>query len=532
MGQDFNSSHGEFIEPSRLLTGLSFMAFNRGTIYTSLPEEEKRRLPSSHALDLMPAELVREFRAFVFEAIENLPVKIAALSPENQSLRQFARTRLGEKIEWFKAENEDIEWVLQNIPKNIKADIDALTRIDGGTNGSITKIVDRVLKGALEEKASDIHIEPLRTITAIRYRVDGILHTVSELPREMHPSLVARLKILANLKIDEYRRPQDGRIEPEDMPHVSFRISTIPTLYGEKAALRLLNDSHKNFSAEKLGFSKENEETLLRNVEKPFGMIVTSGPTGSGKTTTLYALLSLLRKEGINVSTLEDPVEYSVAGVNQIQVNPRFDFTFASGLRSLLRQDPDVIMVGEIRDSETAVMASNAALTGHLVLTTIHTNDAPSVFSRFLEMKVEDFVAASIINLVIAQRLVRKICDSCSVNKKLDLSVIKKIEERGDVIKTLEKTGRNMGVLGKTKFKIGRGCDLCFKTGYNSRIGIFELLELNKEIHDLALEHASAGKIREAAEKHGFKDMLEDGIEKIFAGLTTFEEVMRVTKSS
>src|SRR3989344_55800 len=314
------------------------------------------------------------------------------------------------------------------------------------------------------------------------------------------------------------------------MPDTSIRISTAPTLYGEKAALRIMDDSHKNLTLANLGFSQAHEELLRRNAEKPFGMIVTSGPTGSGKTTTLYGLLNLLKKDDINISTLEDPVEFAVNGVNQIQVNPRFDLTFASGLRSLLRQDPDVIMVGEIRDSETVVMAANAALTGHLVLTTIHTNDAPSVFTRFLEMKVEDFVVSSIVNLVIAQRLLRKVCDGCGKEGKISPAVLKKIEERKDVVFELESRGINSNSLKTKKLRSGKGCDFCLGTGYRDRIGIFELLEPNQKMCDLVLEHASADKIRDAARESGFRDIIADGIGKILEGKTTFEEVLRTTR--
>jgi len=270
---------------------------------------------------------------------------------------------------------------------------------------------------ALERKASDIHIEPTRGTTIVRLRIDGRLHEIFRLSETLHTTAIARLKVLANLKIDESRLPQDGRIE-QDNTGVSFRVSIVPTLYGEKAVLRLLTDSNKDLDMDVLGFSKKQQEIIMRNIDKPYGMIVASGPTGSGKTTTLYALVSKLMKADLNISTLEDPIEYALSGVNQIQVNTRIGLTFASGLRSLLRQDPDIIMIGEIRDIETMSMATNAALTGHLVFATMHTNDAPSALTRFLEMKVEDFVVASIVNLIVAQRLVRRICRNCKEKKR------------------------------------------------------------------------------------------------------------------
>lgn len=487
--------------------------------------------PAQDILDIMPPQLIEEFRAFIFD-MKPEGVNIAAVNPNDASLRNFARSRFGEKISWFQTSAEDIAEILKLVPRNIGADVESLAAVDGGTNGSTTKIIDRIIKGALEERASDIHVEPLRSSTVIRFRIDGVLHTVVTLPRDFHSALIARLKILANMKIDEYRRPQDGRIEPENLPQISLRVSTIPTLYGEKVAMRLLDDSHRDLLIAKLGFSPEHESIIRRNIEKPFGMIVSSGPTGSGKTTTLYALLNLLKRDGINISTLEDPVEYPLGGVNQIQIDPRFEFTFSSGLRALLRQDPDVIMVGEIRDSDTVIMASSAALTGHLVLTTIHTNDAPSVFTRFLEMKVEDFVAGSVVNLVIGQRLVRKVCDNCAVTKKLDKILVAKIKERRDVVRALEAAGKSANEISNMKVRTGRGCALCLKTGYSGRIGIYEVLELDKTIHDLVLAHSTPERIKEEAEKLGFRDMLQDGVQKIFNGITTFEEVLRTTKST
>lgn len=414
--------------------------------------------------------------------------------------------------------------------QNYKEQIEALTGSGHGTSDKIVEISDLIIKYALADKASDVHLEPLSNETIVRFRVDGVLHNVLNFPKLMHNALVSRFKIMSDMKIEEFRRPQDGRIEIDSANGISLRISTVPTLYGEKVAMRVLDDTSKNLSFSGLGFTKEQEEVLMRNIEKPFGMIVASGPTGSGKTTTLYALLDILRKKNINISTLEDPVEYSISGVNQIQINPRVDLTFVTGLRALLRQDPDVLMVGEIRDSETGVMATNAALTGHLVLTTLHTNDAASVFTRFLEMKIDDFVIGSVVNLVIAQRLVRKNCDQCTIKQTLDPVVLKKISERKDIKEVLKR--KDIIDLSKMEFAIGKGCDHCLNTGYSGRLGLCELLELDKDIHDLILEHAPAEKIKESAEKRGFKSIIEDGVEKVLLGKTTFDEVLRVTRNA
>lgn len=480
-------------------------------------------------LSLMPVELVEEFNAFTFGKSGNT-VKVAALDPELATLKSFTEKRFG-KVEWFSATTEDVEAVLKAKKGDGKSEILRLAENGANKNGNMVELVDKIISSAISKKASDVHIEPFRSSILVRLRIDGMLHSFLELPREVHAAFVARFKILSGLKLDEYRRPQDGRIDPEEFPEVSIRVSTIPTLHGEKIALRVLDDSLKNLSIEDLGFSAAHKEIIHRNMEKPFGMIVASGPTGSGKTTTLYSLLNLIQKEGINISTLEDPVEYALAGVNQIQVNPRVDLTFASGLKSLLRQDPDVIMVGEVRDSETMLMASGAALTGHLVLTTIHTNDAPSTLTRFLEMNVEDFVVAGTVNLVIAQRLIRKVCVQCGKPRKLDKTLIKKIKSRGDVIEALQKSGRDPDAVLAKAFTQGKGCDACIGTGYSGRCGIFELLELGKEVHDLVLEGASSDRIKEAASKNGFCDIVSDGLEKVFNGATTFEEVLRTTRN-
>ena len=423
-------------------------------------------------LGLMPVELIEEFGAFTFGKSGDA-VKIAAEDPMLPALRSFAEKRFG-KVEWFSASKDDVESVLADKKGDGRGEILRLAENGANKNGNMVEIVDKVISSAISKKASDVHIEPFRASTLVRFRMDGILHSFLELPREMHQAFVARFKILSGLKIDEYRRPQDGRIDPEEFPKVSVRVSTVPTLHGEKIALRILDESHKDLSIEDLGFSEAHKKIIRSNMEKPFGMIVASGPTGSGKTTTLYSLLNLIQKDGINISTLEDPVEYALTGVNQIQVNPRVDLTFASGLKSLLRQDPDVIMVGEVRDSETMVMASGAALTGHLVLTTIHTNDAASTLTRFLEMNVEDFVVASTVNLVIAQRLIRKVCHKCGRARKLDQKFIKKIESRSDIIDAIRKSGRDPETVFQQKFKQGSGCDVCMGTGYSGRCGIFD----------------------------------------------------------
>lgn len=499
--------------------------------HAEFPSNMRKLALNRELLSLLPGELIREFEAFIFDISDNV-FRIAAKNPNNPYLKKYIKDRLGNNFEIFIASDEDIKFVLGNIKRNYKEEIDLLAQSANENEENVTRIVDGIIEYALNEKTSDIHIEPLRGEIAVRFRIDGTLYEVLKLPHNILQTLVARIKIISGMRIDEYRRPQDGRIEPEDHPNISLRVSTMPTLFGEKIVMRIMDDTQKDISIEELGFTEAQKNIILQNIEKPYGMVISSGPTGSGKTTTIYALLREIKKDGLNISTLEDPIEYVLNGVNQIQINTHSGLTFPIGLRSLLRQDPDIIMVGEIRDSETANMASNAAMTGHVVFTTMHTNDAASAFTRLLEMKVDDFVVSSTINLVIAQRLVRKICPECMERRNLDESTIRKILARKDIVENLEK--RDMDIMQNLRgmeFLHGRGCKACFETGYSGRIGIFELLTPNKELHNLILNHRSAEAIRESVKKDGFTDMISDGIEKIFRGLTTFEEVLRTTKN-
>ena len=495
-----------------------------------MPKEAKEK---TEYLDAMPRDLIKELQAFVFDIKDDF-AKIAAANPADPSLKKYVEANFKD-AEIFQAGKQDIGDVLKKHPSDFEGEVKKiLEREENPTNGNLAEIVDMIINYAFTRRASDIHIEPRRNDIAVRFRVDGTLREVITLPKSMLQSLVARFKIMANLKIDEHRRPQDGRLEPEQFPETSLRISIVPTLFGEKIALRVLNDTSKSLSLEDLGFSEDERDILLENIKKPHGLIVTSGPTGSGKTTTLYSILQEMEKSDLNVSTLEDPIEYTLPGVNQIQINPRIELTFASGLRSLLRQDPDIMMVGEIRDSETAFMAANAAMTGHLVLTTIHTNDAASVFSRFMEMKVEDFVVASTVNLVIAQRLVRKVCGNCAAQKKLDPVVLDKIKERSDILEVIKNEHKlSFNQLKDAKFSRGKGCEACLDSGYDGRVGIFEFIVPNKKIRDLVLSsNASSDEVRVAAAELGFHTMLTDGVNKVFNKVTTFDEVMRTTKAT
>ncbi|MBX4205140.1 MAG: GspE/PulE family protein [Candidatus Doudnabacteria bacterium] len=393
----------------------------------------------------------------------------------------------------------------------------------------ISKIVDVVLRHAIEGRASDIHVEPTEDDLRVRYRIDGVLHSSLILPKSVHSAIVSRIKILSNLKIDEQRLPQDGRFHINlDGKPIDFRVSTFPTVIGEKVVLRILDKSTGAPTLDDLGFSGKRLEMVLEAIKKPHGMFLMTGPTGSGKSTTLYALLSMLNQPGVNIVTLEDPVEYFMDGVNQAQVRPEIGLTFASGLRSILRQDPNIIMVGEIRDKETAELAVNSALTGHLVFSTLHTNSAAGAIPRLMDMGIEPFLLTASLNLVAAQRLVRKICDKCISETKPTEGIAEIIRNEMATVKPEELEGIDLKTI---KVFVGRGCPVCGNTGYKGRIGIYEVININSKIQELINEHLPAAKIEEyAVKEEGMLLMRQDGILKALRGLTTVEEVVRATK--
>lgn len=390
------------------------------------------------------------------------------------------------------------------------------------------RIVTSLLRKAIRDKASDIHIEPTEKSVSVRFRKDGILQKSADLPKDIQAALVSRIKILSNLKIDEQRLPQDGRFSINfENRKIDFRISTLPTANGEKVVIRILDKLTGILTIEKLGFQGKTLESLHKILEKSHGMILVTGPTGSGKTTTLYALLDKLFSEGVNIVTLEDPIEYRMPGINQSQVNQEINYTFASGLRSIVRQDPDIIMIGEIRDAETAEMAVHAALTGHVVLSTLHTNDSAGAAPRLIDMGIEPFLITSSINAIIAQRLARKICESCRVEEPLLEA------EVNDVKKILEGIPKeHIGNVNPNSLKFfkGKGCKSCSETGYKGRIGLYELFTLTDSIKDLILQKQSSSAIEEEARKEGMITMLQDGVIKALQGVTTIEEVKRITQ--
>jgi type IV pilus assembly protein PilB len=393
----------------------------------------------------------------------------------------------------------------------------------------VSKIVSVVLRHAIEGRASDIHIEPVGKQSKVRYRIDGILHTTIVLPIYVHAALVSRIKVMANLKIDETRVPQDGRIRLTiHNKEIDFRVSTLPLMGQEKVVMRILDTPDKAPTFKDLGFFGLQAKVIEQNINKPHGLFLLTGPTGSGKSTTLYAALSYLNKEEVNIATLEDPVEYYIPGVNQSQIRPEVNFTFATGLRSLLRQDPDIIMVGEVRDNETAELAIHAGLTGHSVLTTLHTNDAIGTIPRLFDMHVEPFLLANTLNAVIAQRLVRRICPKCKAEEQIPADVLQKIKD--ELVKVPEAALYGGLDRNNMKFFRGLGCVNCSQTGYKGRLSIVEAINVTRGLQEVIAK----GFAREAAEaeliKQNFITMQTDGLIKAALGMTTVEEVMRVSK--
>lgn len=385
----------------------------------------------------------------------------------------------------------------------------------------IIKLVDAILSDAIRKNASDIHIEPYEQFYRVRFRIDGVLHEIMRPPTKLKNSLISRIKVMSNLDISERRLPQDGRIKitlPNKIT-MDFRVNCLPTLYGEKIVLRLLDKSNLQLDVAKLGFDPRQLEDFREGIHKPYGMVLVTGPTGSGKSTTLYSALSELNDCETNIFTAEDPVEYNLPGINQVQVNDEIGFSFASALRAFLRQDPDVVMVGEIRDLQTAEIAIKASLTGHLVLSTLHTNDAPSTIGRLLNMGVEPFLIATSLNLIVAQRLIRKLCPQCAESYKADDALIQSL-------------GINPSICPDLTFKRPTGCSNCGGTGYKGRIAIYEVMPIDEEMRKLIFQQASNAEIKELAANQGVATLRLSAINKLIEGVTSLEEVYRVTDSN
>lgn len=405
-----------------------------------------------------------------------------------------------------------LEEILEYIDKEETVEVEEEKLLELAEETPIIKLVNSIILQAVKSRASDIHVEPEEDNLRVRYRVDGVLHETAALPKKLQGAVISRIKVLSKIDIAESRKPQDGRIHLRlESRDLDIRVSTFATIYGENVVMRLLDKSSVLWGLKELGFSEEEFKVFYKLIHRPNGIMLVTGPTGSGKTTTLYAALSTINSVEKNIITLEDPVEYELSLIRQTQVNPKAGITFANGLRSILRQDPDIIMVGEIRDKETADIAIQASLTGHLVFSTLHTNDAPSALTRLIDMGIEPFLISSSVIGILAQRLVRTICNKCKEEYIPLKSVL------GD-----------LGVEGKQKFYRGKGCDKCKFTGFIGRVGIFELLIINEEIRKMVDAKKSADEVKHKAIELGMKTLMQDGLEKIQKGLTTPDEVLRV----
>lgn len=511
------------------------LAAARGLTYADLKTIE---IPKE-ILHLVPEDFAMRRHVVPFR-LENEVLLVAMEDPSDLEATEFVKKQTGHQVRPVYTDKKGIQHALRAYKGTLEEEFAQLveesvvkTSVAQTPIGelakdiSIVKAIDTLLEFAILENASDLHLEPLANEVIIRYRIDGVLHDALTLPLELHPALVARVKILANLKLDETRVPQDGQIQfkSEEGKTISLRVSILPTIQGEKVVLRLLEEVLQYFSLSSLGLYPDQTEIVQHSIAKPHGMVLVTGPTGSGKTTTLYTILGILNIAGVNISTVEDPVENRIRRVNQTQVNPQAGYTFANGLRSLLRQDPDIIMVGEIRDQETAKIAVNAAMTGHLVLSTLHTNDAPGAIPRMIDLGVEPFLLASTLELIIAQRLVRKICPFC---KTQDPQVKDWASELKRIVRNETELKYILELLPPRYFR-GQGCVKCRYSGYKGRTGLFEVMGIDDEMRNLVTSRTTASKIKNEALRKGMRTILVDGIKKVRDEITTIDEVLRVS---
>ncbi len=491
-------------------------------------------------LRLLPEELAHEKQTLVFGKTEDGRYAVAMGDPSDLETIEFLRQYLKSDVAVFLASDSDLsrgfklyskrssEDFRAIIEENIKQTLQA--KAEGcktdETDLPIVAIVDNILSYAMLSRASDVHLEVFEQDFLVRYRVDGLLREIARLPKEAHPAIIARIKVLAALKLDEHNKPQDGRFRSKiGESFIDARVSVLPTLYGEKVVMRILPATERPLSLEEIGMLEDTALIVKNNLKKSYGMILVTGPTGSGKTTTLYAMIGLLNKPEVNISTIEDPIEFGIPNVNQTQIRPEAGLDFADGLRALVRQDPNVIMVGEIRDRDTAEIAVHSALTGSLVLSTLHTNNAPTAIPRLLDIGVLSFLASAVLNLVMAQRLVRRICLECIVSYKPDAATVETVKSQLD----------SLGIDGNFKppklLYRGEGCQACGHSGYRGRIGIYEAMQISDAIQRLIVSpDFTLDALEKLARKEGMMTMFEDGLRKAERGMTTVEEVLRVIR--
>jgi len=502
-------------------------------------------------LELIPEESARYYKIVPLAKRDNL-LEVGMVSPEDlkaqEALKFLARqgkfsyqvflitlTSFNNLLKQYRTLKREVSRALEELETELREEKTGVRPMKAAEferlaeEAPIIKVVAVILRHAVEGGASDVHIEPTKEKSRIRFRVDGILYSSIFLPLSVHPAVVARIKILSNLKIDETRIPQDGRFSTRlDGKDIDFRVSTFPTSLGEKVAIRVLDPTEGLKSFEELGLERRNFEVVKAATKKPYGLILATGPTGSGKTTTLYTILNLLNKEGVNIVTLEDPIEYFIGGVNQSQIRPEIGYNFSQGLRQIVRQDPDIIMVGEIRDEETAALAINAALTGHIVLSTLHTNNAAGVIPRLIDMEVKPFLIPPALSIAIAQRLVAKLCPYCKkeVKPKKEIKdlILREVESLPQIIKNKVKISSPLMIYE------AQGCKKCNFRGFAGRIGVFEVLSMTDELSRIILKTPEEQKIIQEASRQGMITMKQDGILKVLDGITTIEEVLRVAE--
>ncbi|MBL1434249.1 type II/IV secretion system protein [Candidatus Wolfebacteria bacterium] len=515
-----NDSFVEFLFKEKIITmdllGQAF-AESFGIPYSDLNSNQ----PTREQVLEIPEGPAHTFRIVIFNKDEKRII-ISTDDPKNKELPGALKKLfpLLKTVITYSL-SEDIDASFTHYQKSLKT---RFSEIIKKGERIVPEILEEIINDALTHRASDIHFEPQESSEAIvRFRIDGVLHNAGRIPREYYENLINRIKVKSHLRIDEHFKAQDGSMSHTYKGKViDLRTSIAPTINGEKIVLRLLASYVRGLTLESLGLSNDNQRILEASSKKPFGMILITGPTGSGKTTTLYALLRILNRPEVNITTIEDPVEYKIAGVNQIQVNPETDLTFSRGLRSIIRQDPDIILVGEIRDNETAEIATNAALTGHLVLSTFHANDAATSIPRLLDMGIEPFLLASTLEIVIAQRLIRQICQECRYSVKVSSSELaKSFKEVSDYFPEKEI------ILYK-----GRGCESCGGTAFKGRTAIFEFIQITEDIKNLILKNPSTNQIWEIAKKQNSRRLFEDGIDKVKNGITTLDELLRVASPS
>lgn len=486
--------------------------------------------PDEHAVELIPPEVATKFQVVPIKR-EGRTLTVAMSNPDNIFAIDDIKFITGLDVKPVVATETAIKRAidrfyesadsLAEVMKDMQEDFEIVEELDEDTglaeaqseDAPVVKLVNSLIADAVNKGASDIHVEPFEKKLRVRYRIDGVLHEMMSPPYKMKGAITSRLKIMAELDIAEKRVPQDGRIKIRiGNKKIDLRVSTLPTIFGEKIVMRILDKSNLQIDLTKLGFQPEALEKLIRGIEMPYGMVLVTGPTGSGKTTTLYSALNRINLPEFNIMTAEDPVEYNIDGINQVNVHEEIGLTFAAALKAFLRQDPNIIMVGEIRDLETASIATKAALTGHLVLSTVHTNDAPSTVNRLIDMGIEPFLVASSVNVIMAQRLVRRLCNKCKKKEKIHPEAL-----------------RELGIPNEEPFDIYKqvGCTACSNTGYAGRTGLYEVMPVSDTIREMILNRASTSEIRDQAIKEGMITIRADGILKLKAGITSLEEVLR-----